>query len=153
MSTPLDIRAADFGAMSTTDLKATVRATIRGRRAPNFANWFAELGPYQAMQLQAEHARQLAPVLRNDSEKAAAAAEEREKAAAEEAEAARKKAQDALGYVVNDDGSLTRLRVPEKVLRAKAIVYLSRLQRYLEDLPPRQVARGTSSAVRGSCGG
>jgi hypothetical protein len=42
-------------------------------------------------------------------------------------------------YVVNVDGSLTRLKLPEKDMRAKAIVYLSRIIRYLEDLPPRQV--------------
>lgn len=39
-------QAADFGSMTTKDLKATVRATIRGLRDANFGAWFAELGPY-----------------------------------------------------------------------------------------------------------
>ncbi len=131
------LQAADFGAMTATDLKATVRATIRGLRDQNFANWFAELGPYQAMKLQEEHARQLAPV--KEDEKAAAAVAEAAAAEVARAAAAAKKKEEAQGYVVNDDGSVQRLRVPEKVLRAKAIVYMSRLQRYLEDLPSRQV--------------
>jgi hypothetical protein len=78
---------------------------------------------------------------------AAAAQVERAKTASKDAAAAAKRAEESRGYVVNLDGSVTRLKLPDKDLRAKAIVYLSRIIRYLGDLPPRQVRTRTCACT------
>jgi hypothetical protein len=144
---------------SNADAKALARDTIRNLRDENFNAWFAELGPYQAMKLQEEHAKQLAPVVVNGEgtivpDVPVVQPEEPPSEKVDEDEytalttlAPPPPAAVPEGVVRLEDGSVRRMKIPEKDLRAKAIVYLSRLQRYLEDLPPRQIVPAKSRAV------
>lgn len=113
------------------DLKASARALIRQLRDTNFSVWYSHLGPYQALKLQEQHAREIAPLGGDATD-----LEGKEDSASADAGAAPPSEE---GFIRNEDGSVQRLKIPEKDVRAKAILYLSRFGRYLEDLPPRQV--------------
>ena len=125
---------------TSSDVKAAARAMIRQLRDSNFGTWYSHLGPYQALKLQEQHAREIAPLAGLGDDATADSGAHSEGKAVEPPSS-------ELGYIKNDDGSVQRLKLPEKDVRLKAIVYLSRFQRYLEDLPPRQVTPPTCKAV------
>lgn len=124
--------------MDSAQLKQSARAMIRHLRDSNFSVWYSDLGPYQALKLQEQHAKEIAPLV-SEAEAAPAEGEGEAKEAPPLGS--------EVGYIKNDDGSVQRLKIPEKDVRMKAIVYLARLQRYLEDLPARQVTPPKSAAT------
>ncbi len=126
------------------DVKSAARSLIRQLRDSNFSTWYSHLGPYQALKLQEEHARQIAPVVGPGAADSVDSAAAGAAAASERGEAAEAS---IVGYIRNDDGSVQRLKIPEKDVRLKAILYLQRFQRYLEDLPSRQVKPPKSKAI------
>jgi hypothetical protein len=114
------------------EVKAAARAMIRQLRDANFGTWYSHLGPYQALKLQEQHAAQIA-MPTNGSEQSGV------DSGPPDASVDAGPPPSELGFIRNDDGSVQRLKIPEKDVRMKAIVYLARFQKYLEDLPPRQV--------------